>query len=247
MIHTTQLHMAPFLRLILCLLMVVSIALPPLLWSATYRCEDSSGISVLTDSRAQLENCALLLNDPPKTQASSRHKAFPSNQSMDYSPKDLQSDQELEIEEASEDLSEPSHNIESQSQESSTITVPVTPMGGSLVLPVRLNDEQTVQLILDTGATMMVLSTDVAIQLGLLSGSQNQISTVNTAGGSIQVNMTHLKTVQVGSAKANNVAVAIHDLPDTDSGIDGLLGMSYLDNFLVTLDTKQKELHLRPR
>ena len=94
---------------------------------------------------------------------------------------------------------------------------------------------------------MTVLSTDVAIELGLTSDSDSQVATVNTAGGPVQVNLTRVKSMGVNGAKATDVMVAIHDLPDVQPGIDGLLGMSFLNNFLVTLDSNQGKLHLSQR
>ena len=94
---------------------------------------------------------------------------------------------------------------------------------------------------------MTVLSYDLGIELGILSGSDVSLNTVNTAGGSVQVNMTHVKTLQVGSAKVSHVAVAIHDLPNSISGISGLLGMSFLRNFEITLDADRGFLRLLPK
>jgi hypothetical protein len=51
----------------------------------------------------------------------------------------------------------------------------------------------------------------------------------------------------LGEAEARNVTTAVHDLPDAPTGIDGLLGMTFLDQFLVTLDVQKGELHLKPR
>ena len=208
--------------------------------ATTYQCEDSSGLKVLTDSPAQLSNCKLLVHeDSPVQQPSTSHPpAFGSSDqptNPEYEGENV--DEEVEIEEDGENTIE----------ETQTVTVPVIKKGGSLVVPVTLNNERDVQLILDTGATMTVLSNDVAIELGLLSSAQTQVTTVNTAGGPVQVNLTKIDSIQINSAKARNVSVVIHDLPEANPGIDGLLGMSFLNNFLVTLDSDQGQLHLRPR
>ncbi len=129
----------------------------------------------------------------------------------------------------------------------SEISVPLKKSGGAYIVSVLLNQERHAQLILDTGASMTVLSTNVAIDLGILGTTDNQLLTVNTAGGSVQVNMNYLPTMQVGTAKAEHVAVAIHDLPDIPEHIEGLLGMSFLKNFLVTLDAEHSRLILRTK
>jgi len=43
------------------------------------------------------------------------------------------------------------------------------------------------------------------------------------------------------------VAAAVHDLPDAPAGIDGLLGLTFLDRFLVMLDMQKGELQLKPK
>jgi len=135
----------------------------------------------------------------------------------------------------------------SQDEKGAEVTIPVISHGGSLLVTVQLNQTREVRLILDTGATMTVLSQDVALDLGLISSSNTQLTTVQTAGGPIQVNVSTVESIQAGTAQVHDVEVAIHDLPEGQKGIDGLLGMSFLHHFLVTLDTNQGVLHLKPR
>ena len=227
----------------ICCIVGLAVVLITFVWSATFRCEDDSGITVLTDSPAQLQNCSIILTDTSEDYAPSKLPSFktssPANENTGTIFDPLKENFGAELNN--------NEKTDSPEEESHTITVPMTSIGGSLTVPVQLNGEQTVQLILDTGATMTVLSTQVANELGITSDPLSQVTTVNTAGGPIQVNLTHLHTVEVGKAKAQNVSVAVHDLPDAQPDIDGLLGMSFLKHFLVTLDTKQRTLHLRPR
>ena len=216
-----------------------------LLWfspgfSAMYRCQDQSGTNVLTDNPAQLEGCSQLESSivsaphiPPKT----------------LQPTDGQDVYRTEF---PQNFSEPSdtsfsHDSNQGSSQDSDITIPLEKIGGSFVAQVNLNKERTAHLIVDTGASMTVLSTNIAIDLGLLGTTDNELLTVNTAGGSVQVNMNYLSSLTVGKAQAHNVAVAIHDLPDIPEQIEGLLGMSFLKHFLITLDAEHARLILRPK
>ncbi len=206
----------------------------------TYRCEDPSGITVLTDSLAQLEKCTLLLEDSLSFQESSQGLQKNITSSIDGSDETtttMPTDSQNRAEQDGRKRSEFSKNV----------TVPVKAYGGALVVTVKLNDQREAELILDTGATMTVLSTDVALDLGLMASTETQLTTVNTAGGPVQVNVSRLASLQTGAALAENVDVVIHDLPDGPAGIDGLLGMSFLNNFLVTLDTDKEQLHLSSR
>lgn len=233
------------LRFFFSLFVLLSCGTLDLAWSETYRCKDSSGHTIHTDSRAQLEHCELLSSEPSRPQRPAISQPPPRRPSTpsDYTDPD---GEEPDDENDKEEL--PFQSDENSDKgKTGTVMVPVQRYGGSLIVPVTLNNEKNVRLILDTGATTTVLSTEVAIELGLTSDSESQIATVNTAGGPVQVNLTRVKSMGINGANAKDVVVAIHDLPDIQSGIDGLLGMSFLNNFLVTLDSDQGQLYLRPR
>lgn len=204
--------------------------------AATYRCQDSSGIRILTDNPAQLQNCTLFQNDSsPSTQ--------PGHPLRSPGDKDSPADSSVRSGEIH------AHPLTSKDPTESPeeITIPLTKLGGSLIVQAQLNQERSAQLIVDTGASMTVLSTGVAIDLGILGTTDNELMTVNTAGGQVQVNVNYLTSLAVGEAKADHVAVAIHDLPDIPSHIEGLLGMSFLKHFLITLDAEHGYLILRPK
>ncbi len=213
-------------------------------WPNTYRCQDSSGHMVLTDSPAQLENCEQLLNETAPAQQPAFSQPPTPRPATPPLPHTEPEREKLEETDFEGELAF-GENENSEKEDTGTVTVPVQRYGGSLIVPVNLNNQKNVRLILDTGATMTVLSTDVAIELGLTSDSESQVATVNTAGGPVQVNLTRVESMGINGAKAKNVVVAIHDLPDVQPGIDGLLGMSFLNNFLVTLDANQGQLQLR--
>jgi len=209
--------------------------------SATYRCHDESGARVLTDNPAQLLECTLL-----QTQISSSiNGASPTSKIQNVKSEVKPNPGHPETPVIDNLHSEDKGNLDSKPGEE--ITVPLTKIGGSLVVHVMLNQERSAQLIVDTGASMTVLSTQAAIDLGILGTTDNELLTVNTAGGSVQVNMNYLSSLTVGTAQATKVAVAIHDLPDIPEHIEGLLGMSFLKHFLVTLDAEHARLILRPK
>ena len=209
--------------------------------SATYDCLDDSGARVLTDNPVQLFNCSLLPSQSPS----------PTNQPSSTTPTLQESTKSIPNQTPPD--SQVSARLSSSNEEeqdrpfNEEIAIPLTKNGGSFVVQVMLNQERSAQLIVDTGASMTVLSTQVAIDLGILGTTDNELLTVNTAGGSVQVNMNYLSSITVGSAQATNVAVALHDLPDIPEHIEGLLGMSFLKHFLVTLDPEHALLILRPK
>ena len=215
-----------------------------------YQCRNAAGTTVFTDSPAQLTHCVALdpetlapkVDVPQNVAPMARENKQPYTQTpqqpalpeLRYDPAPASFEQEENFEMPPTDQAAPA-------------TLPLTKIGNTMLVQVLLNRKQHAHLIVDTGASMTVLSYDLAIELGILSGAGVRLDTVNTAGGSVQVNMTHVKEIRAGSAIARNVSVAIHDLPNPIPGVSGLLGMSFLNHFKVTLDAEQKTLHLAPR
>lgn len=209
--------------------------------SATYRCHDESGTQVLTDNPVQLLDCTILQSQSSSTINGAPPTLNVQNAKSEAVPNPAHRDPPV----TDKLVSRVEGNPDSQS--SGEISVPLTKSRGSLVVQVMLNQERSAQLIVDTGASMTVLSTQAAIDLGILGTTDNELLTINTAGGSVQVNMNYLPSLTVGTAQVTNVAVVIHDLPDIPEHIEGLLGMSFLKHFLVTLDAEHARLILRPK
>jgi len=83
-------------------------------------------------------------------------------------------------------------------------------------------------ILVDTGATDVAISSRFAGQLGIQS---NQAIRTQTANGATIGYMTRLQSVKLGGIEATNVAATIVD----DLGADMLLGMSFLNRMEVRL------------
>jgi predicted aspartyl protease len=114
------------------------------------------------------------------------------------------------------------------------------------VVTVKLNGEQDARLIVDTGASHSVVSHRLAIELGLYSDLAMGTVTMNTVGGSVQAPLARIKSIRLAEAEVRDSVVVIHDLPDSPGGVEGLLGLSALREFQVTLDPTKKVLSLQP-
>lgn len=125
--------------------------------------------------------------------------------------------------------------------------VPLERLGGVWVARVEFNDLHTAKLIVDTGATFTTISEELAFDAGINHGSGNSRVNLFTAGGKVQAEMGLVKTIRVGNAGREDVRVVIHTIPNLPDGIDGLLGLSFFDRFLVHLDQSTQQLHLTPK
>ncbi|KPK40551.1 MAG: hypothetical protein AMJ78_07065 [Omnitrophica WOR_2 bacterium SM23_29] len=115
---------------------------------------------------------------------------------------------------------------------------------GNLVVEVKLNDTVTCLMAVDTGASLVTISRSIANQLELdFSGERNEIEMLLANGSRAKANIVNLNSVAVGNSRAENVLAAVMNTPP-GPGIDGLLGMSFLDNFSVKIDSVDNKLVL---
>jgi clan AA aspartic protease (TIGR02281 family) len=126
---------------------------------------------------------------------------------------------------------------------SHSVVVPIFMNGSAVVVSVMLNRAVQTQMILDTGATFTVLTSQVATSLGLQSGSRASFSTAN---GVISSALAQLGSLKVGDAEALNLTVAIQDI-SPKFRIGGLLGLDFLSRYHTSIDSRRQLLTLAPR
>jgi clan AA aspartic protease (TIGR02281 family) len=114
------------------------------------------------------------------------------------------------------------------------IQVPIRKQGVSILAPASVNGQPLGYFILHTGATFTSVSRQAASRLGIASRGGNVH--LATASGVIQVPLALLDELDVAGARARNVPAVIHDLPNASPSIIGLLGLSFLERFRVSLD-----------
>lgn len=95
-----------------------------------------------------------------------------------------------------------------------------------------------VDMILDTGAALTVLSWSVLKAIGYDPAVAPERYEVITANGVIEVPKLRVTSMAVGDAETRDVEVISHDIPEL-AGIRGLMGLSFLKHFRTILDYKQ--------
>jgi clan AA aspartic protease (TIGR02281 family) len=121
-------------------------------------------------------------------------------------------------------------------------TVPLRRDGNAMLVEALVGGTVRTRLLLDTGAEFTVLSTATARRLALNLESAAVIP-LRSASGVFFAPMIKVQSIAVGNAAAYDVEVIVHD---ATPGLDGLLGMSFLDNFLVTISASDEKLILTP-
>ena len=124
-------------------------------------------------------------------------------------------------------------------------------------IPVTVTlDGTNYAFIVDTGATEVSLRSTVYSQLVSDGRAESGIA-IMTTGGASNASVTRAKTITVGGVTVLDAPVmtivstppdALLDSMSTELGtqIDGLLGGSFLRNFLVSIDYPKGQLHLQP-
>ena len=100
---------------------------------------------------------------------------------------------------------------------------------------------RTLPLLVDTGASTVVLPSSMIGELGF-KPSELRDGKSKTAAGPVNVKLGHLSSVQVGHAHLRNVAVGF--IEDDRIGEQHLLGMSFLGRFRLTIDDENNRVML---
>lgn len=104
--------------------------------------------------------------------------------------------------------------------------------------------KRTIRLVVDTGASTVVLPSSLIEPLGF-SEEELEDGEAETANGTVTVKTGTLRSVRVGQAKAGDVSVGF--IADEQIGNQHLLGMSFLGQFRLTIDDKTDRIVLLPR
>lgn len=118
--------------------------------------------------------------------------------------------------------------------------------GNTLFVNALLNHKLKTALIIDTGCTTTQLSKQIARKLRINMGRGNEVQCKLADGSIVSAKEVNLKELRVGRARVYNVKAVVLDR-EMINGQDGLLGMSFLDNFIFKIDAEKGELILERR
>jgi len=176
-----------------------------------------------------------------------------------YSPTEVQN---LEVEEAQSDSAVASNkqptdqekttspgqgeNSESNAEHSKEVqaAIPFESLGDHIIVPVRLNGDITARMLLDTGAGITVLSTNLAEKLNLTPGGAGTIL-LKTLTRKVRAPLARIPALQLGSHTKENFPVAVCAMRPIRDSFEGILGMDFLRGFTITVDAEAKKISLR--
>ncbi|MBI5815282.1 MAG: TIGR02281 family clan AA aspartic protease [Nitrospinae bacterium] len=124
------------------------------------------------------------------------------------------------------------------------MTAPLIPRGMSYTVETEINGGEKVNMLIDTGASFTIISAETAAKIGLPPLETMPKMPVSTAGGASWIYLVELEKVKVGGAEAQYVEAGIST--KLGDGIGGLLGMSFLGEFIHQIDGPGGKLIMKP-
>ncbi|MDY0001506.1 MAG: retropepsin-like aspartic protease [Polyangia bacterium] len=117
--------------------------------------------------------------------------------------------------------------------------------GGAIMLRGEASAARTgpVDLVLDTGASLSVLTQETARKLGLELPRDPVQTELDTAGGRRSFALAVLRRLRLGRASLDNVTVAICD-ECAPPGLGGLVGLNFTRHFLLSIDQGKRRITL---
>lgn len=136
---------------------------------------------------------------------------------------------------------------------------PPPPPDGENVIPTRRQGEHhlvaatlrgpiseaiEMELMVDTGASLVVLPASAAAQLGI-EPQELEVRELQTAKGMMQARIGRLGSFELGSTRLSDIEAAF--VEDDQLGKNALLGMNVLGRYIFILDDENNQLTLIPQ
>ncbi|MBU2710850.1 retropepsin-like aspartic protease [Zooshikella harenae] len=123
----------------------------------------------------------------------------------------------------------------------------LTRHGEHFIVPVELNGQYKLNLLIDTGASLSVISRGFFQNVigNNVAHYQSQVR-MNTANGQVIAPVYRFKNISIAGRKVNDIDVAVVDMPES-SVYQGLLGMNFLKFFQFEMNQEQSLLFLDPK
>ena len=125
-------------------------------------------------------------------------------------------------------------------------SIPFEKQGAVVIVDATLNKKTTTKLVVDTGASYTMISSATAKELSIDTAQNQRTAPFQTANGIIQAPIVNLDSITVGGIEVRNLMAAVHDI-QADPRVSGLLGLNFLSNFRMDIDTQSGVLHLEKK
>lgn len=118
--------------------------------------------------------------------------------------------------------------------------------GNHYLLDVYTREENALRLLIDTGASMTILTPSALLEHNVQYNDTGEIRRFSTANGIVNAPVYQLESLSVGEWEVKNIDIAVLDLQGS-AGTEGLLGMNFLQHFQFFIDQKRSLLRMSLR
>ena len=118
--------------------------------------------------------------------------------------------------------------------------------GELMVVQAMLNEKTAAKFVVDTGASYTTISQAMAKQLQINLENVSTVIPLQTANGVIEAPLARVGSLEVGGFALKDLAVVVHDV-FPDPNIAGLLGLNFLSQFHLGIDSKNGILYLEKK
>ena len=125
------------------------------------------------------------------------------------------------------------------------VTIPFEIHGNRPFIKIRVNNKEELNFVIDTGASLSVISDKIAEKLGIKAVAKGGSARAVGGNGSFGIIYGVIDSMSIGGAKIDLVPTYIRTVHSADETpinerADGYIGLSVLSNYAVTIDYKQK-------
>lgn len=140
-------------------------------------------------------------------------------------------------------LAIPGAGAEDRAESFSQGAIPLISKGLRLAVKTVINGQNEAELIIDTGSSFTIISEKTARRLRLHDLGGAPRFPVSTVAGEAWLRLVVFESVNIGGAMARNVEGAVS--PHLGKDVDGVIGLSFLNDFVYKIDGRKKELTLK--
>ena len=121
--------------------------------------------------------------------------------------------------------------------------IPLQRSGNHFIVDAKPARGRSIRLLIDTGASLTIFTPDVLEQRGIRYRDTGRTADFNTANGTVRAPVYTLDALSVGDWQVRQLEIGVLDLAGM-SGVDGLLGMNFLNHFRFFIDQNEALLRL---
>lgn len=117
---------------------------------------------------------------------------------------------------------------------------------GIMLVDVILNGSVRARMVFDTGAAAVIISRELWQKLKEDEKAASRRVKLRTAGGEVEGRYTVIRRIELGPAYRDNVQAVVNP-QNVFQDFDGLLGMSFLADFQVSIDHQGGKIILKKK